>query len=574
MKKILVVEDETAIRNNLQIMLRVEGYEVFTAANGLAGRIAALEHQPDLIISDIMMPELDGFELLAALRNETLTMHTPVILLTARTERQDFRQGMALGADDYIPKPFERQDLLNAVRTQLDKAERHRQTTARLAAQAQRLLHYDKLTGLPNQNLLKERLQVAMASARSQNLRLAVILIGLDGFSRINDSLGRARGDELLSQAAQRLRHHLEQTFIVGVHDSLARPESDVFALLISELADPEYVAERALILSELFSQPYMTPAGEQFVGASLGISLYPGDGDDAEALLTSAGTALRAAKSAGGGQTRFYEQAMNVEASERLALHNDLFRALERGEISLFYQPQIALHSGQVVGFEALMRWQHSTRGFVSPARFIPIAESGGHILQLGAWAIDEACRQLAEWREHGYAPVRVAVNLSARQFLQPGLTDCVAAALAQYKIPPACLELEITEGTAMQNGEGTIDILHKLKQLGVKLALDDFGTGYSSLAYIKRFPLDVLKIDQAFVRNLLTDPGDAAIVRAVVALANSFGMSVIAEGVELPEQLDFLNALDCAEYQGFLFSKPLPAHEAARFLVKEIAR
>lgn len=570
MKKILVVEDETAIRSNLQILLRVEGYEVITAENGLAGRIAALEHQPDLIISDIMMPELDGLELLAALRSEALTMHTPVILLTARTERQDFRQGMSLGADDYIPKPFERQELLNAIRTQLEKHAWRRQSTARLASQAQRLLHYDKLTGLPNLALLKERLQVAIASARSQTLGLAIILIGLDGFSRINDSLGRVQGDELLRQAGQRLRQHLEQTFIAGVHDSLARPESDVFALLVSELADPAEVMERALALSELFSQPYVTAAGEQFVGASLGISFYPGDGSDGEALLTAAGTALRAAKSAGGGQTRCYEQTMNVEANERLTLHNDLFRALERGEISLFYQPQVALQGGQVVGFEALMRWQHPTRGFVSPASFIPIAEVGGHILQLGAWAIDEACRQLAEWRERGYAPVRVAVNLSARQFLQPGLTDCVAAALTRHQVAPACLELEITEGTAMQNGEGTIDIMHKLKQLGVKLALDDFGTGYSSLAYLKRFPLDVLKIDQAFVRNLLTDPGDAAIVRAVVALASSFGMSVIAEGVEQTEQLAFLNTLACAEYQGFLFSKPLPAAEAERFLVK----
>jgi diguanylate cyclase len=569
MMKILVVEDEAAIRTNLQILLRVEGYDVMTAENGLLGRIAALEHQPDLIISDVMMPEMDGFGLLAALRSEPLTTHTPFILLTARTERQDVRQGMSLGADDYLPKPFQRDELLQAVRTQLEKRVEQREATAKLAAQAQRLRHYDDLTSLPNLTLLKERLAVALAAARSHGQSLALVLIGLDGFSRINDSLGRVEGDALLKQVAHRLRQHQDQIFIASIHDTVARTESDVFALLIAELADRNYISSRISDIAGLFSQPFTTGAGEQFLGASLGVAVHPDDGDDAEALLTAAGTALRAAKQGGGGETRFFKQDMNAEASQRLALHNDLYRALERNEISLFYQPQVDLASNRVVGFEALMRWQHAERGFVSPALFIPIAESDGHILKLGAWALDEACRQMAAWRAAGFAPVRVAVNLSSRQFLESNLVEQVNQALIRHQIPPACLELEITEGTAMQSGENTVAILHRLKQLGVKLALDDFGTGYSSLAYLKRFPLDVLKVDQIFVRNLTSDQGDAAIVRAVIALAKSFGMSVIAEGVEMPAQRQFLESLACEEMQGYLFSKPVPADEAARFLL-----
>jgi diguanylate cyclase (GGDEF)-like protein len=559
---ILVVEDEVSIRNNLALLLKVEGYDVRVAENGGIGLRMARERLPDLVLSDLMMPGMDGYELLAALRNDSLTAHLPVIMLTARADHQDIRQGMSLGADDYLPKPFQREDLLQAVAAQLGKSR------GRQAAAARRLLHFDPLTGLPNHLLLQERLDDLLAQARANDESAVLFLIGLDDFGRINESLGRAVGDELLRETATRLFHLVERTAAGDARDGVARLEGDTFAAVLTGTLDDETIANRGQAIVALLAEPFAGGGGDQFLGASIGIACFPRDAGDTGALIDCAATALARAKMEGGKRLSFYAPHMNALAAERLALHNDLYRALERGEIELHYQPQVSIASGRLVGFEALMRWRHAARGMISPVQFIPIAEANGTIMTLGRWALEEACRQAADWRARGLGSTRMAVNLSARQFADDGLVGQVAAALAASGLPPECLELEITEGTAMQSGERTMALLRRLKELGVKLALDDFGTGYSSLAYLKRFPIDVLKIDQAFVRHMTHDAGDAAIARAVAALAKSFGLAVIAEGVETEAHLAHLGELGCDEYQGYYFSKPVPAAEAEALL------
>jgi len=317
--------------------------------------------------------------------------------------------------------------------------------------------------------------------------------------------------------------------------------------------------------LHQAWLQPMTVLGEEMFIPVSIGYCLYPADADDAQQLLGRAEVALHQAQNLGGSQVLAYTAQMNAEAGERLRLNNDLFRALERHEFEVYYQPQVCLHDGSVVGFEALLRWNHPRLGRVSPLRFIPLAEENGQIIAIGCWVLAEACQRLADWQR--MAPgLRVAVNLSARQFASPGLLYSIEAALDFSGLPPEQLEVEITEGTAMVDAERTVDTLRRLKDLGIKLALDDFGTGYSSLSYLKRFPLDVLKIDQSFVRNILGSGGDRAITQAVISLARSFGMAVIAEGVETEAQKTLLQEMGCDAYQGYLFSQPLSALEVVQ--------
>ncbi len=572
---ILVAEDEAPIRENIVRMLRIEGYLVLPAANGREALALAREHLPDVVIADSMMPEMDGPALLQALRDDPLTASLPFIFLTARAERSDIRAGMNLGADDYLTKPFLRDELLGAVRTRLARAVGERRKTEQLAQQARRLAYFDALTGLPNRTLLQERLDAAIYAARRGQFGLALIAVGLDGFRSINDSLGHASGDRFLHEIADRLFALVYGTLLANPYDCLARLAGDRFAVLLVGFSDDNYLDSFSRRIVEAIAEPFKIDGQDLYLTASAGVAQLPAEQQGAvETLLRNAEIALHKAKEAGPGSHRFFAEEMNQNALRRLQLNGDLYKAVSNGELLLYYQPQVEIASGTIVGFEALMRWRHPQLGFISPGEFIPVAEEGGAIVHIGEWALREACRQAKTWIRDGLGPVSMAVNLSARQFMMDGIERTVAAVLAESGLPPEFLKLEITESIALLGVGRVLETLTALKALGVSLAMDDFGTGYSSLSYLKRFPIDVLKVDQSFIRNITTDPGDAAITRAVVAMAHSFGMSVIAEGVETLAQLDFLRDLGCEEFQGYYFSKPLPAKEAEALLQAQIAQ
>lgn len=570
MTRILIVEDDPAIRLNLQRLLRLEGFTTDVAENGLEALEKLADTLPDLILSDVSMPGMDGHQLLAELRSQPRTADLPFILLTAMADRASVRQGMNTGADDYITKPFQRDEVLEAIRVRLDRAARQQSVKATLEDEARRLRHLDAVTNLPNRVSLLERLPQALLAMEQAQSRLALIVIGLEGFSRINDSLGRVAGDHVLVTVANRLQAEIDSAIVASRFDGVARPDGVEFAVILAEVSDASHVSR--LVENMLASIEKAIPLDGQdiYLGAHAGISLFPADSLDAETLLEQAETALNEAKRATAMPYAYYAAQMNALANERLRLHNDLHRAVERNELEVYYQPQLAVADGRIVGFEALVRWQHPELGMVSPVKFIPIAEENGQIIAIGAWVLETACRQMQDWLQRGAQLARMAVNLSARQFLASDLCEMVEQTLVRTGLPPAALELEITEGTAMYGAERTIATLSRLRNLGIKLALDDFGTGYSSLAYLKRFPLDVLKVDQSFVRNITTDPGDAAITSAVVSLARSFGLSVIAEGVETAEHLEFIRGLACDDYQGYYFSKPLPAGEIEALMVR----
>jgi len=423
--------------------------------------------------------------------------------------------------------------------------------------------NYDGLTQLPNRTLLQDRLEHAIAHAQRIRHVMAVLFLDLDRFKTVNDSLGHAAGDALLKAVAARL------TTCVREGDTVARLGGDEFVIVLEELPQADLATLLACKVLEVMKAHFTLAGQEFFVNCSIGISLFPKDGQDGPTLLKNADTAMYRAKERGRNMIQFYAAEMNARAFERLTLENGLRHALEAGELMLHYQPQVDLASSQIIGMEALLRWRHLKLGMIAPAEFIPLAEATGLIVPIGEWVLKTACAQIRAWQEAGLPALTVAVNLSTRQFMQAGLTDKIAEILTETGLDAHYLELEITESLLMQDVQGAIDIMRTLKARGVKLAIDDFGTGYSSLTYLKRFPVDRLKIDQSFVRDITTDPDDAAITQAVIAMAHSLRLKVIAEGVETEAQLAFLRSRDCNEAQGFHFSRPLPPDEATAWLL-----
>jgi diguanylate cyclase (GGDEF)-like protein len=442
--------------------------------------------------------------------------------------------------------------------------------TAKMAAslqrandELQRLALQDPLTKLPNRLLLEDRISQAIAQAGRANSKTALLFVDLDRFKLINDSLGHYVGDELLRAVAQRLHHLLRG------EDTVSRLGGDEFVILqrqVVDIIDAQDLAHRVLLA---LREPFRVHDQELLVTPSIGISVFPMHGDTAQMLITRADAAMYSAKQAGRNTYRMFELDMSTFFPERLTLENDLRRAIARGEFELHYQPKVNIATGRVVGMEALLRWRHATRGLIAPAEFIPIAEDSGAIVEIGQWVIEEACRQNVKWQRAGALPLRVAVNISGVQFRQPDLLDTIAQALASSGLKPECLEIEITESVIMQDPSQMIIVLEKLSAMGVHVSIDDFGTGYSSLSYLKRFPLDKLKIDRSFIRDISCDTDDAAITRAIIGLAHNLRLSVIAEGVETREQLEFLRSLGCDEYQGYYKSKPLPAPEFQRLIL-----
>lgn len=427
--------------------------------------------------------------------------------------------------------------------------------------------YHDSLTNLPNQELFKDRLKHALVVSERNEQMLAVVLVDLDRFGTINDTLGYVTADQLLREVAKRI------VACVRESDTVARFGGDDFALLLTDVNRPEDAAKIAQHIQEALSAPFNFDEQELFLTSSIGISLNPDDAKDAVTLLKSAGTALNRAKELDGNNYQFYTSGRTTRALRQLVLENNLRPGLERDEFIIHYQPQVNIQSFQLVAMEALVRWEHPALGLLYPSEFIGLAEDNGLIVSIGEWVLRTACLQSKAWQDAGFDPLRVAVNLSARQFQQPELVESVAQILKDTGLDPDLLELELTEGSIMKDPNQAIRKLHQLKAMGIQISVDDFGTGYSSLNYLKRFPIDTLKVDQSFVRDINTDPDNEAIVSAIITLAHALKLNVIAEGVETQEQLESLRALKCDEVQGFLFSQPLSVAQFTDLLAERLS-
>ncbi len=490
-----------------------------------------------------------------------------------RLDEEAFEKLMAFGACAPFEKDFIKQDgtqvpvLFGAALHEEEIAcfvvdlSSNKQTKEKL----NHLAYHDALTDLPNQVLFKDRLKQAIALSRRNDQMQAVLLLNLDRFKTINDSLGYASGDRLLQSVAQRL------TSCVRESDTVARFGSDEFAILLTQIPRAQDAANAARAIKQSLDQAFIFEDQEIFVSSSIGISLYPQDGRDTGGLLKTAGVALDRAKAQGGGNYQFYTAGGTTRALKQLILESNLRPGLERSEFFIQYQPQVAIHDFHLVGMEALIRWQHPSLGLLYPSEFINLAEESGFIIPLGDWVLRTGCAQNKAWQDAGLTPLRLSVNFSARQFQQPTFISDVAQILKDTNLDPRWLELELTESSIMKDPEQAIEKLHELKLMGIKVAVDDFGTGYSSLNYLKRFPIDTLKIDKSFVADICKDPHDTAIVRAIINLGHALDVTVIAEGVETKEQLQYLSALECDAVQGFLFSKALSVKAFEELLVEQ---
>jgi diguanylate cyclase (GGDEF)-like protein/PAS domain S-box-containing protein len=697
---ILVVDDNPVNLGVVGEHLEDNNYNVTVAQDGLEGLKRAEFGQPDLILLDVMMPGIDGFETCRRLKANPVTADIPVIFMTALTDVTDKMAAFQAGGVDYISKPFQTEELLARVRTHLALREAQsrlarknamleQEIAARREAEAclqrtevsyRRLFEtapdglmlvdgatgrvfdanpavmamlsedpahvlgkrlwelpgfehvskcqasideltqceimkyddwelrnaagvathaevigrsyqtddrvvllynfrnindrkeaearirymalHDALTGLPNRTLLTDRLGQAVAHARRSRQKVAVMMLDLDHFKHINDSLGHHVGDLLLQTVADRLRACLREC------DTAARLGGDEFVILLGDVEDTsaiDVVAEKVLAA---LKAPFSIEQHQLHIGGSIGVSLYPQDGEDASKLMRAADTAMYDAKGNGRGIHRHFTPAMNEATMRWQELANDIHMACAKGEFVLHYQPQVALDGYHITGVEALLRWNHPDQGLVLPSVFVPLLEELGLIVEVGEWALVQACQQNMAWQAAGHAPIRMAVNLSAQQFYRGDIVKSVKHALDVSGMDPQWLELELTESLTLDDTEVTIQIMNDLKTLGVTLSLDDFGTGWSSLSYLRRFPLDRIKIDRAFMSEVATEPNAAAVVQGILSLAQSLGLGCVAEGIENWDQLDYLKRQICSEMQGFLFSRPLAPDDVAGIL------
>lgn len=542
----------------------IEGMLADAGAGG--GAVDCVTHLADAIRAakdnayDAVMLNIDGNGGPSAKSVNTINElldNIPIIILSTEDDQNSALDALSAGAQDFLVRGNMTGPLLvRAVRYAIER----KRTEQRLQA----LLNYDMLTQLPNRELLLDHLTQSIASATRQQTMVALLLLDLDRFKLVNDTLGHAFGDKLLCDVADKVQTCIREG------DTLARLGGDEFVVVLTGVRGAQDAAKVASEIIRELSRPIVIEGYEVFVTASIGISLFPNDGLDKNALITNADVAMYRAKEEGRNHFQFYTFGMNATTVERLTLENDLRRALERDELLLHYQPLMDCATGEVVGCEALIRWQHPELGLVPPARFISIAEENGLIVPIGDWVLREACRQNKAWIDAGGAPINVSVNLSSRQFHQQSMLKTVTKALDAAKLDARLLTLEITESSLMHDPDDAVATLCLLHNIGIGVSIDDFGTGYSSLGHLKRFPLDSLKIDRAFISDITQNPEDAAIVRAILAMAHSLRLKVVAEGVETEKQLRFLREVGCDEVQGYFFAKPLPAEEFARQFVK----
>ncbi len=568
--KILIIDDDDGIRHLLMdILCRYQCKEVSSAEDAL---LMLAQESFDLVLSDINMGGMSGLELVPHVKS--IAADSVVLMISGQSTIESAIEAMRVGAFDYIMKPLDIRHVEAAVERALNQSallrenrlykDRLEQLLTQRTAEVNRLEYYDTLTELPNRTLFEDRLEQAIAVSNRTGGQLGILFISLDQLKQVNDTLGHLAGDLLMKQVAGRLRS------CVTEGDTVARFGGDEFVILLTDIPGAKELVEIIGSIQDVLHPRFSLYDHELFATASVGVSLFPEDGKESRCLLKNAAGALYRVKKSGGDGFRFYTEDMNVTASKQFALETSLRHALDNEEFVLHYQPRLAVDTMEIIGVEALVRWQHPQLGMVSPAEFIPLAEDNGLILPIGEWVLRTACQQNRLWQEQGFAPLRMGVNVSARQFQQQHLADIIIEILDETGLSPLFLDLELTESSIMSNAQTAIDVLTRLKALGVTISIDDFGTGFSSLSYLKRLPIDALKIDQSFIRDVTTDPDDAALVMAIVTLGHNLRLQVVAEGVETKEQLKFLHLLRCDEVQGYLFSKPLPAAGLEKMLTR----
>lgn len=556
--KILIVddsEDDVCLLSG-QIRRIEADCEFLRVDNALHMRAALALQDWDLVISDHAMPGFDSVEALRILREND--EGTPFIIYSGNLARGMGISAMENGAHDFLSKN-DPERMLPVIKRELEHAKLRRDKVA-AEKSVSKLANYDELTDLPNRNLFCQQLNRRLASTDNSTPSGVLLYIDLDRFMRINDSFGYSTGDGLIRQVAARLQACMSRT------DLVSRIGQDEFAVFASHIDDPTAVAALAERVMQRFSPAFVQNAQEFFITVSIGVSLNPQHGADAQTLLKNAESAMFAVKKQGRNQFQLYKQELNHTSSQRLRLENDLRHAIQRNQLFLAYQPIIDMKRRRIVSAEALIRWRHPELGIIPPDSFIPLADETGLIHSIGEWVARKACEQLRVWQDLGHDGLSVAVNVSAAQFKQDGLVAGIEHILRETGIDAHDLELEITETVAMQSADATIQTLRRFKNMGIGISIDDFGTGYSSLSYLKRFPIDTLKIDRSFVRDISVDSDDAAIVQAINSLGKTLKLRLVAEGVETREQFDYLCQQGCDRMQGYYFSKPV---DAAEFLV-----
>ena len=559
---IMLVDDDPLCLEVVQVFLQEAGYRKFVSTRTPAETMRLMEEaRPDVLLLDLVMPGVSGFQILAAIRGDRELRYTPVIILTAAGESDKKLTALDLGATDFLTKPVDPSELQLRIRNALA-----------FKAYVDRLTNLDTLTGLPNRSAFLRGVEPVLRSAVQQGLRCALMYADLDLFKQINDTLGHKSGDKLLCAVAARLEPAAPlpgpELAAADGAPTVARMGGDEFTVLalgVANAMEARAVAEKIL---SAFNDPFLVGGHELFVTPSIGIALCPDDAEDADTLLTHAATAMHQAKQLGRNTYEFFARQMNAEAMNRLTLAGQLRRALERKEFVLHYQPKVDVVSGRICGVEALLRWQHPDLGTVPPLDFIPLAEQLGLIVDIGQWAIEEACRQAQAWRLDGLPVPTLSVNVSPAHFKQRKAMGAVQQALSRSGLEGGCLTLELTESMLMENAEASAAILREFRAMGVKISVDDFGMGYSCLAYLAQFPLDELKIDRSFVKGIPGNSESTAIVSATISLGKALKLRIVAEGVETRQQLEFLQARLCDEYQGYLYSKPLPPLACAEML------
>ena len=550
---IMMVDDEPITTDVLTAFLEDAGYWNFVATDRSTEAIDLLEATwPDVLLLDLMMPDVSGFDILTAMRADDKLKHVPVIVLTSSTDADTKLKALELGATDFLSKPVDPSELVLRLRNTL---------TAK--AYQDQLAYSDPLTGLPNRRMFMERLDWQIKNARRDEQKVAILYLGLDRFKQINDSFGLKGGDILLKQVAERLEQSIRESDYVGrsapndARTNLSRLGGDEFSMLLNGIQRVENAALVAQRIISALAAPFHLDGNEVFVTPSIGIAGFPDDATEKDLLLKQAVGAMDYAKQKGRNTYRFYSKQIDARCLEQLTMQTQLRKALDKGEFELHYQPEMDLKSGRVKGAETLLRWNRPGREMVPPTTFIPLMEELGLIVPVGEWVIREVCGQNKAWQGAGLEPIRVAVNVSAKQFRQQNFASVLEDALKTSGLNPRHLMLELTESIIMENAEKNIDALHQIKEMGFALSVDDFGTGYSSLAYLQRFPLDELKIDRCFLSDIHANPDDATIVEAIIVMAHTLGLSVVAEGVETKAQLAFLRQRGCDRGQGFFIGQ-----------------
>ena len=554
---VVLADDDPSIRLMVRHVLESEDFDIVEASDGLEALKAVEKHHPALVLLDAVMPGIDGFTTCQQIKDKGHT-DIPVMMITGLDDDASVERAYEVGAIDFITKPIKWAVLKHRVKSVVAKV---------IAERKVKLLAYrDTLTGLPNRLLFADRLEQAVVRSERTRTSMALMLIDIDDFKLVNDSFGHDAGDKLIKAVGDLISKSLRRA------DTIARLGGDEFAVIIEGIEGPEDAISIADNLTTILEHNVRLDDQETYTSASIGIAVYPGDGNDARALLKNADTAMYRAKESGRHCFQFYKPEMSVSAMERLDLENSLKAAFENDEFLIHYQPVIDIHKNEVVGVEALLRWQHPEKGMIQPTDFVKVVEDCGLIVALGEWMIYSVCKQIKLWQDAGLEKQNVSINLSPRQFKEQDLVTLFTQAMAENGLDGGSLSVEVTERTLIDNIGEVEATLKKLRAMGLRILLDDFGTGYASLAYLKEFPVDVVKIDEGFIAGIPDNQDDSAVVDAIAGLTRGLKLALHAEGVENERQLNVLKGLGCQFGQGYYWSKPLPGNEYEQFFMNQI--